>query len=533
MFGLLGSFFGTDSGPSSYLSGDYARDYRFTIDLSKDTLTREVNFTDLDVGRYKASFLLWYGEKKLINFSQTGGKKCGNLSKVVIDDFTYIKCDFEKTEFLEGDYVSLKVVSKCGDSCWKRGVDTYLYPASIRGAEGETNVESVMILPKGYSLFNSSAKGYSVREVGDRIIVTLKNDLEYGVSLIELYNNNLFFHFKKKVDFSRMKEYRVGIIRVLYPTGFEEESFGMLNQLNQILTEFKGYAGQGAFFREITFRMVVNESVINGYCAHAFAAKTPGGLDSVNISINCISGNTPFHELCHIAEKPLDYPSWFSEGQATNCGEIDFMNLLGREDEAEKADGQRTNDSKLTANVKLPDWKPANVTSTEDNYTRKGYGLAYVMMKEVLPYVDMPLFYAKMRERYRGTWQLPDDAVICTLNEAATSNVLPIFEKYGFRVDCSKVTLCQRDEILDKDGNCVERCGTFCLSDRISIKSEVCPEGQGYYQGRCQRPCYFEDDTYFYCRSGDYCYKNKCWASCEKIGPEYELYEDGYCYPVY
>ncbi|MDP3698543.1 MAG: hypothetical protein Q8R47_03070 [Nanoarchaeota archaeon] len=515
-------------------SEDYNTDYRFTTDLSKETVTREGNFTNISVGSSKRSFDLWYGEKELLNFSQTGGKRCDELNLITVDNFTYLKCSFGKTEFLEGDYISLRVLSKCDEYCaQKAGADLYVYPADVRGSTGRTTVESVILLPKGYTLFNTSITGYSIQETADRVTVSFKTDLKYGKVIWETYGG-LLFYFKKKVDFSRIKSYERGKLTLTYPAGFEEESWWLINSLSQVLPEFEKYAGRGVSYRDIIFRTVVNASVLGGYAGMAHAAKTIDGKDSVNLSITAVHSSTPFHELCHLAEKPLEYPRWFSEGQAENCGK-NLLKALGRDSEAELVDKYNTNHSNLPGDIKLPEWKTPNVTFEGDNLTEKGYGLSYMLFKEVLPFVDMPLFYTKMREKFRSVWELPNDAVICTLDEAAASNIILIFEKYGFRVDCSRVVICQSEEILGENSECVEKCGTFCKSEKIDTKSDVCQYGYksyGYkfYGGKCERPCYFRDNKFYHCASGNYCYKNKCLAPCTKIGPEYSLYEDGHCY---
>lgn len=524
--GILGYYF---SEPS-HISEGYNIDYRLTTDLSKETLTREANFTNISVGSFKESFDLWYGEKELLNFSQTGGKKCDELNIITLDNFTYLKCSFGKTEFLEGDHISLRVVSKCDESCaQKEGVDLYVYPVDVRGSIGKTTVESVILLPKGYTLFNTSITGYSIQETADRVIVSFKTDLKYGEIISETYGG-LFFYFKKEVDFSRIKSYEIGKLTLTYPTGFEEESLGLINSLSQVIPEFEKYAGRGVSYRDIIFRIVVNESVLGGYAGRAHTAKTIDDKDSVNLSITFnVDARIPFHELCHLAEKPLAYPRWFSEGQAENCGK-NLLKALGKDSEAETVDKDNANRSNLQGDIKLPEWKPANVTFEGDTLTEKGYALSYLLLKEALPFVDMPLFYTKMREKFRSPWELPNDAVICTLNEVATSDIIPIFEKYGFSVDCSRVVICQSDEILGENSECIKKCGTFCKSEKIDTKSDVCQSGYRFYKGECQRPCFLKDNNFYYCASGDYCYENKCLASCTKFGPEYSLYENGKCY---
>lgn len=422
------------------------KDYKFTIDIAKDTITRDIEITSNQVpGFYYYYLTTDYIDGEIIDWKQTGGKKCRNLEpvkeKVNGIDYTYIKCSYDNNEFLQGDFLALKVVSRC-DCTDKNGLDLFVYPNDHTFSEDDAgSVENIVYAPKGYLLYNSSLPGASFKELANSAVISFKENLNEGQSLYDIYGP-LFFHLKKSVDFSRMKQLREGKISLVYPSGYDDEARNLIDNLAKVLPEFENYAGKTTY-DDIAFKLVPNESVLNGYCGLAYPAFTEDNKDAVNVSINCASGITPFHELCHLSEKPFDYPSWFSEGQAENCGAIKLMALLGRPDEVKQADEYRINSSKLAAPLpNLGEWIPAEETNESDDATAKGYGLSYALFKEILPFVDMPEFYTKAREDFKGyEYTLPNDAVICKMNEVATSNIIPTFERYGFKIEpCSKKT---------------------------------------------------------------------------------------------
>jgi len=421
-------------------------DYKFTIDTAKDTITQDIEITGIqEPGYYYYSLTTDYIPGKILDWKQTGGKKCRDLEpvkeKVNGIDYTYIKCSYDNSEFLQGDFLALRIVSKC-DCTYKNGLDLFVYPKDHKFSEDTVgSVENIVYAPKGYLLYNSSLPEASFEESANGVVVSFKENLNEGQSLNDIYGQ-LFFHLKKNVDFSRMKQLKEGKISLSYTSGYDDEARNLIDNLAKVLPEFENYAGETAY-DDIAFKLVPNESVLNGYCGDASPAFDQNNKDAVNVSINCASGNTPFHELCHLSEKPFDYPSWFSEGQAENCGAIKLMSLLGKTDEVKQADEYRINSSELGVSLlNLGEWAPAEKTNESDNATTKGYGLSYALFKEILPLVNMPKFYTKARKDFKGyQYTLPNDAIICKMNEVAKSNIIPIFEKYGFKIEpCSKKT---------------------------------------------------------------------------------------------
>ena len=421
-------------------------DYKFTIDVAKDTITREIEITgNQEPGYFYYSLTTDYIPGEILDWKQTGGKKCRDLEpvkeKIKGVDYTYIKCSYDEGEFLQGNFLALKVVSRC-DCTYKNGLDLFVYPNDHELSEDTSgSVENVVYAPKGYLLYNSSLPEASFEELAGGVVISFKENLDEGQSLYDNYGQ-LFFHLKKDVDFSRMKQLREGKLSLSYPSGYDDEARNLIDDLAKVLPEFESYAGETKY-DDIAINLVQNESVLNGYCGLAHSASTPENKDGANVSITCASGNTPFHELCHLSEKPFDYPSWFSEGQAENCGSINLITMLGRDEEAKQADESNINSSRLTAPLpSLGEWIPAEETNESDDTTTKGYGLSYALFKEILPFVDMSKFYTKARKDFKGyQYTLPNDAIICKMNEIAASSIIPTFERYGFKIEpCSKKT---------------------------------------------------------------------------------------------
>lgn len=420
--------------------------YKFTIDVEEETLTQEVQIiSNQQPGVFYSQLTSDYIRGEVLDWKQTGGKKCNDLQAVqeTIDsvDYTYILCTYDDNEFLAGDYLQLQIVSTC-NCTYKSGIHLFVYPSDhLFYSDSTGSIEEVVHVPEGYSLYNSSIAAASLYEATEGAVILFKEYLDQDQSLYTKYGP-LFFDLEKSVDFSQMKQGNEGIFTLLYPSGFEDEAQTLLDDMSTLLPVFEKYAGGETTYDDITINLVANESVLDGYCGRAMAAPAySNNKDVINLSISCASGNSIFHELCHLAEKPFSYPPWFSEGQAENCGAIKLMTVLGRDPEVKLTDEYRINSSKLPVSLLLGEWVRATKTNDSDNLTTKGYGLSYRLFKEILPHIDMSKFYTKVRIDFKGyQYPLPNDAVICKMNEVATADLIPIFEKYGFTIECSDKT---------------------------------------------------------------------------------------------
>ena len=142
-------------------------DYKFTIDVAKDTITREIEITgNQEPGYYYYDLTTDYIAGEILDWKQTGGKKCRDLEpvkeKVNGIDYTYIKCSYDDNEFLQGDFLALQVVSRC-DCTDKNGLDLFVYPNDHKFSEdGAGSVENIVYAPEGYLLYNSSLRAINI-----------------------------------------------------------------------------------------------------------------------------------------------------------------------------------------------------------------------------------------------------------------------------------------------------------------------------------------------------------------------------------
>src|SRR3989344_5929995 len=72
-------------------------DYKFTIDVAKDTITREIEITgNQESGYYYYSLTTDYIPGEILDWKQTGGKRCKSLEpvkeKIKGVGYTYLKC---------------------------------------------------------------------------------------------------------------------------------------------------------------------------------------------------------------------------------------------------------------------------------------------------------------------------------------------------------------------------------------------------------------------------------------------------------
>ncbi|MEK7131361.1 MAG: hypothetical protein AAB797_01315 [Patescibacteria group bacterium] len=143
------------------------------------------------------------------------------------------------------------------------------------------------------------------------------------------------------------------------------------------------------------------------------------------------------HELCHFPQLPLNYPPWFKEGQAFNC-QRELHLLAGIKPTTENSFDEWLR-STLIPNVQadLATWQYDN-----PSVGLNGSVLSYFFMKDVLKEVDLAQFYRKAREDFKGyIGELPNDAVICKMNEIAKKDLIPLFKKNGFKLEpCSDKT---------------------------------------------------------------------------------------------
>lgn len=246
-----------------------------------------------------------------------------------------------------------------------------------------------------------------------------------------------------KYDFSHMKEVDGNKFTLHYPTGYDKEASYLIEQMNKIIPFVEAYGGLE--FHHINITIVKSREEIGGIYGYA-------APDEEQFVIPADFYNAPvvYHESCHLVEKPFYYPSWFSEGHVLGYCQRKLEEFLGRFDiveyhkKLELEYKAKLRDIKVDiSNYTTPyeysqELSKATGIPAEDINIKVQYD-AQDLMGELSEVVNFTEFFKKARKDFDGyTETLPNDAVICKMNEVATKDVIPIFKKYGFKIeDCS------------------------------------------------------------------------------------------------
>ncbi len=542
----------------------YPSHYKYTMDPVKDTIVHEITFSINDAQGSSYSLKTAGIELGILDWKQSGGKKCAEIivsnytiKDVISTDFsplegdvnyTYFTCNYENDLPLNEGDIQLQITSKCGFYCYFKNLNLWVIPYypkehNARDLSG-VSIQEIINTPKGYDFKNipeSIPKLFHYETTEDGIVISIEKRLEsddiLDDSLFE--DSNRLINFKKSADFSSMKTLKKSIFTLIYPAGVEDEAQALMADLIKILPEFEKYAGfRGNYdgYKGITIRFIEDYSTTES--GSTTIPKDGGRIGEIVVNLKEITDITPFHELCHLSEKPFIFPSWLADGQAINCGEIKFMEFLGRFDDAKEAEEDQIFSTKIFgSSPDLSTWNWYDNKETAILAGSKGYGLSYLLMKDVLQYVDMPTFYSQMRRELKAYYghdvKVPNDVLICKMNEIATGNIIPIFKNNGFEVsNCNRLKICSNDQIYGetREGSfvCANQCDNyFCKSDIIDTSSPNNPCPNGFATGddnECHQRCKIGGT---YCGSGSYCYENTKCIRC----PEGEtLYDNEQCY---
>ncbi len=357
--------------------------------------------------------------------------------------YNYLECSPKGRQFERGEQIRIKITGECNCTNKFGGIIKDSYGILVRpytfnpGENGLADVRYKITFPKEYFLHNSSIPGISLKETAKGTEVTFNTNLAGGQDALKLYSiDDFFIDFRRRFDFSNPKilegEYQNTSIVIKYPTGFEKGAAEILQEFRKILPYYESYGAVN--FENITFNIETDAPLTcggSGGCAYP-------SEESINISINQ-EIETFYHELCHLTEKPFDFPSWFAEGEATNC-ESAALRLFGFSDKAKKGEDYRIEGSRLGVDIDFQRWKASENRSveTEDaNRTNKGYGLSFVMMKEILKSTNLTQFYINYREFPETDEDLgsdiKDNLIFCKLNEVSSKDLRPLFEENGFK----------------------------------------------------------------------------------------------------
>ena len=251
-------------------------------------------------------------------------------------------------------------------------------------------------------------------------------------------------------DFSYLKGYKGTNYTITYPgKGYEEQLAVLIRRVNKIIPFIESYGS--IKFQNIQINIIKDSSGLGG--SGALAGTAEFLEEKVNIPAAYYNENVVVHELCHLAQNPLIFPPWFGEGHAESCarkyyesvGEYDRVKIYdefygGRAVELKNVRSDVPGRTSQELEYSLPPTDERAKTALD----------SYLLIKELIGSVSMAKILPKMRQDFvvdEGGIKkpygetLPNDAIICKINEVAAKDVSPIFEKYGFKIGpCSEKT---------------------------------------------------------------------------------------------
>ena len=285
-------------------------------------------------------------------------------------------------------------------------------------------------------------------------------------------------------DFAAMKELKGEKYTLEYPSGYEKEALELKIELDKIIPFVDSYTA--ANFNNVLVRLVEHEYQIGNN-----AGESASHLEALNVTLG-YNLHTYVHEICHLGEKPFftySKPLWISEGHADTCA-VKYWESQGNFDEVKRVEENNKVLLNLPYNINLSDSTNFvfSLHLQEPNVTHKAYALSYSLMKEVQQHLTMADFFTKAREDFWSPHELvrmgvpiPENNWICKMNEVASTDLLPIFRKYGFPIEeCNKEML---DSVFKHFENlecwnvgvqihCREKFQEIAIKQEIVIKQE-------------------------------------------------------------
>ncbi|HIJ97958.1 TPA: hypothetical protein H1009_02610 [archaeon] len=430
---ILASVFFAAVFANSVFAVDMVWNVKNTIHVENNTRLLEAEIIN-DLPQDWYSETLTYGTSgDVIEAKQTGGEQCQNFRTYKEGEFTYIECKYGESQFTRGKFFAFSILEKCKCS-EKVGISRYVYPLDFQVPDRDSGtMEQIIYAPKGYFLFNNSIRSAKAEETSDGLRITFKEKLSDKQFLSEIYPD-FWFHLKKRVDFNNIKTYVGEDFKIEYPAGAEEEINEIAKTMEEALPVVNEYTGRE--LRDINITIVGETAQLRGFSGWAY----PNNL-SIYMALDTYP-NTIDHELCHLAESPLYYPSWFSEGQAIHC-QLRLYHIHGKDEDAKALKTTHFNESQLGTAVNLKEWAPAGEYDSNATQIDRGYAQAYFLWSDIRGVINMTEFFIKAREDFKGyEYTLPNDAVICKMDEVAPSDLLKDFERHGMKLDepCSEKT---------------------------------------------------------------------------------------------
>ncbi len=361
-----------------------------------------------------------------------GGKAC-TLDR--IDSKSYL-CKFHDGLF-SGEAVQMRFTGQC-NCTQKSGISIFVaLPGLALVDDMEGELKQTIFFPRGFQVFNTTLKNYNQGT----------NSVQFSISLSANQNTkdmfgNLFFDFKKKTDFSKMKTNSLSKFTINYPSGFEKEAQKILQDYSKSLAFLEKQSN--ITLDHVTVNIVSDSSEIGDW----------GGLTSIfetNVSLFIDAfDDTYLHELCHTTEYPYKLPAWFSEGQAITC-DIKLNRNLGFSDIAKE---KEDSNSDVSGSLILANWKPTENYNENKEENDLGYKYSYLFFKDLEKSgLSRTELFTGLRQNFGSLRQeINTEEILCSFNQTQLG-LEPVFEKYGFELGSCESLKTKKivNSLLDKN----------------------------------------------------------------------------------
>jgi len=241
-------------------------------------------------------------------------------------------------------------------------------------------------------------------------------------------------------DFSSLAEYRDTKYIITYPgKGYDKQIAVFIKRLNKIIPFVESYGATKLQNINIIITESTGQLEMSKISAGEF--RTEGDQIYINLPAGYYNENVVVHEVCHLAQVPLWFPAWFGESHAETCARK-YYESVGERDRAQvyrdfyggRAIKLKNVAAEVPKYIGQEDFGPSDVVakSALNSYLLMGELTKTVSMAKILPKIkqDFVIDENGVKKSYVGL--IPNDALICKINEASPKNVIPLFEKYGF-----------------------------------------------------------------------------------------------------
>lgn len=374
-------------------------------------------------------------------------------------------------------------------------IRVYPYDFSMGGNQ-EANIEQVIHIPSNYYVYNSSVKDLSIKNVVGGLEISFSSRLDSGQSLSEIYGDPLFIDFRRKLDFNNIKilsgKYKDTNIKIEYPSGFEEDANKMLAEIQKILPYYERYGATN--FSDLKYYIVENNTYSCNAAGCAWAPlesvniSIESGIDTLYHE-TCHLTEKPFYNPSWFAEgeattcelTALKNFGHFKEAEEREKGyyegsmlpiKVDLQTWVASENISE--DINRTNKgygeafflmSEILEKISMPKFyselrnaPPINITLM-DNENYSGFWVNGINNSNTNVFIDImndpsisifikengtdgfwlegltdpEQFWINAKKEFKNFGNTSSTyLLICKLNETSKTNLIPLFERYGF-----------------------------------------------------------------------------------------------------